>query len=401
MRRPIAILLILSMLAVLCAAGEIPGDPLVGAKSAILVDERSGKVLWERDADARRFPASTTKVLTALLLIEHCRPEDRIAAPLGVEDVEGSSLHLKAGERISARDLLYGLMVRSANDGAFATALHISGTVPGFARLMNERAARIGCKDSNFVNPHGLHDPNHYTTARDLSLIAMEAMRDPIFRESAKTRKVQIERTMNLEDRWLISKNRFLGVDPSVDGIKTGYTNDAGNCFVGSTVRNGFRVISVVMASETWKEDHRAMVDWAYKYFTRSSVARPGQSIGTASVEGGAKPEVGLEATADAYYAHRRGIPPKLQVRLVLARKLEAPIRRGTPLGDAVMTDGAGWDFRMPVRAAEDVPAASLMAGLARHPVSFGAIGGLLLFGAIAMRSRTRRLVYHGFPSSK
>jgi D-alanyl-D-alanine carboxypeptidase (penicillin-binding protein 5/6) len=391
---------VFSSLAATAIAQGPPDAPQILAKSAIVVDERSGKVLYEKAADAKRFPASTTKILTSLLVIERCRPEEMVTAPLGVDEVEGSSLHLKPGERLSVRDLLYGLMVRSANDGSVTAAIHVAGSIPGFARLMNKRAKAIGCTNTNFVAPHGLHDPNHYTSARDLSLIAREAMKDPLFRQIARTRKIQIRRSMNQEDTWLISKNRMLESDPTADGIKTGYTNDAGSCYVGSATRGGFRFITVVLASESWKEDHKALIDWAFKTHTRSMVSAPGMAVGSAKVEGGAAPAVTLLAQDDVYYAHRRDVAPNLSVSLSNAAPLKAPIEAGQSLGEAVLSDGAGWQARVPVVAATAVPKATLFSAGGR-PISFAVIGGLLLVGGMAMRGRSRRLYAHGLAPRK
>ena len=190
----------------------------ISAKSAIIIDAGSGKVLWERDADVLRYPASTTKIMTGMLLLERCLPDDLITAPVGIDKVPPSSMHLKPNEQVSAKDMLYALMLRSANDGAVAVADHVSGSIPAFAELMNERAREIGCRSTHFHNPNGLNDPEHVTTARDLAMIAREAMKYEAFREVVRTRKYQIQRTINQKDLFMVTRNRWLYKDSTADG---------------------------------------------------------------------------------------------------------------------------------------------------------------------------------------
>ena len=161
-------LLVLASLAAtaLCEAWD------VSAKSAVAIVASSGKVLWSKNANASMYPASTTKIMTGLLLVEKCLPSDIITAPPDIETVKEATMHLKPGEKITAHDMLYALMLRSANDGAYATAIHISGSVSAFAKLMNERARQIGCTNTHFNNPNGLNDILHTTTAHDLALMA-------------------------------------------------------------------------------------------------------------------------------------------------------------------------------------------------------------------------------------
>src|SRR5688572_28414556 len=165
------------------------GEPVVSALSAIIVDERTGKVLWSKNPDAPRYPASTTKIMTAMLLIELCRPNEFITAPADVEKVTEASLNLKPGEKISVKDMVYALMIRSANDGAYSVARHISGSVESFAELMNSRAFELGCTGTSLKNPHGLNNKDHVTTARDLAIMARAAMKYPEFRQAVNSRK--------------------------------------------------------------------------------------------------------------------------------------------------------------------------------------------------------------------
>ncbi|HXG23294.1 MAG TPA: D-alanyl-D-alanine carboxypeptidase family protein, partial [Chthonomonadales bacterium] len=214
-----------------------------------MIDAVSGQVLYARNADIPRPPASTTKIMTAILLLEHTRPEDIITASKHACETEGSGLHLKPGEKVSARDMLYALMLRSANDGCVAVAEHIAGSEARFAQMMTAKAREIGATDTTFKNSHGLDSPGHRTTARDLALIARYASIYPEFNEVTRTKFYNLTRSSNSKDVLLRNHAKFLWKFPGADGVKTGYTNPAGRCFVGGATWNGWRLISVVLNS--------------------------------------------------------------------------------------------------------------------------------------------------------
>lgn len=375
------------------AATAIDPPPALQSKSAIVMDERSGKVLFEYKADARRFPASTTKILTALLLIEKCRPDEIIVAPKDVEKVTGSSLHLKPNERMTASDLLLGLMVRSANDGAYAVAKHIGGSVQGFSELMNERAKAIGCTRSQFNNPHGLNDPLHTTSARDLAMITREALKYPEFQRAARTRKVQVARSINQEDTWLISKNKTLVSDPTADGIKTGYTNPAGMCFVGSSTRDGYRIITVVLASEDWQADTNALKDWAFTNHIQTRVADPTEAALSVPVTGGAKEAVRASVTEPIVYPHPKDSLPNLRTEVKPNPGLIAPIVAGDRIATAIYSDGNGWKAEVPVVAAENLEKGRSLAEMGGSGAGFAAFACLLGGSAYWMRRRANAMV--------
>ncbi|MCE9557792.1 MAG: D-alanyl-D-alanine carboxypeptidase [Armatimonadetes bacterium] len=244
--------------------------PKLSATSAIVIDADSGVVLWEKNPDKRVFPASTTKVMTALLLLENTAPGDLIKAPKDVRKVGQSSLHLAPGEKVSSRDMLKALMLRSANDACYAIAVHVSGSVGDFSKLMNAKAEELGCTETHFVTPNGLHDSMHYTTARDLSTIAREAMKLESFRNVVRLQKSTIKRSVNKSDVTLENRNLWLGKDGSATGIKTGFTRPAGHCLVGSATRNGVSIITVIMKSGDWIRDQENLVDWVFTNASRS-----------------------------------------------------------------------------------------------------------------------------------
>ncbi len=252
-------------------------DPVVKAESAIILDAHSGKVLWSKNPDLALFPASTTKIMTALLLIERCGLDEVITAPADIETVKEASLHLKPGEQLKVRDMLYAILLRSANDACYAVAVHVGGSAPKFVEMMNTRAQAIGCTGTHFHNPNGLMDKEHKTTARDLALMGREAMKNPTFSGIVGQYKKQISRSVNWQDTIMVNHNKLLRADRTIDGIKTGYTKPAGNCFVGSCTRNGVRLITALLKSNraSWQNDQEALVRWGFANFRQTTAAAP------------------------------------------------------------------------------------------------------------------------------
>lgn len=211
------------------------------AQAEIAMELSTGTVLTQSNADAKLPMASTTKVLTAIIIIEDCNLDEIVRVPDESVGVEGSSIYLKKDEEISIRDLLYGLMLRSGNDSAAALAIIHSGNIAKFAEVMNDRAKSIGAQNSNFTNPSGLPDNNHYTTAYDLCLIACHAMNNEVFKEIVSTKEYKGE------FRNFTNKNKILRMYEGANGVKTGYTVKAGRCLVSSAERNGMDVVCVVL----------------------------------------------------------------------------------------------------------------------------------------------------------
>jgi serine-type D-Ala-D-Ala carboxypeptidase (penicillin-binding protein 5/6) len=373
------------------AVGAQPAPPT--ALSAIAIDASSGKVLWSKDPDTQRFPASTTKIMTGLLLAERMNPNDVIVAPWDVALVKEASMHLRPKERVTAKDMLAALMLRSANDGCYAVAVQLAGSVEKFADMMNERARQIGCTGTHFHNPNGLNDPEHYTTARDLALIGREAMKNPLFASVVKSYKIRIERSINKKDTWMVNHNKLLPKDATVDGIKTGWTNPAGRCFVGSTTREGWRAITVVMKATDWQKDTKALNDWIYTRYGRRDKFEAGQVVGEVPILGGNLASVPAAAERSVYNLVVRGSAPSASHWEVVPQAgLTAPVAHGQQVGELVLTDPDGFEQRVPLLAQADVEATP-MARVA-HTAKGGSgmwIGGSLLLGAMAMRSRGRR----------
>lgn len=315
------------------ATSAVPAAlPNVKGTAAVLMDIDTGAVLYSKNAHARLPNASTTKIMTAILIIEHCKMTDRVKASKNASETPYTSLHLKPGETIAVKDLLMGLMVRSANDAAVAAAEHIAGSTAKFADMMNRKAREIGCTDTHFVTPNGLYDPGHYSSAYDLCLMARYAMRYPEFNEAVRTRKYCLDsRSINKEDLWVFSHSPFLRRYPGADGVKSGYTREAGRCYVGSATRDGWRLVSAVLGSPNASDDTIAMMNYGFGGFVRRTVVTANEKCGDAPVVGGWRASVSARAAKDL-----KAPVPKSGGRITtraLFSRVEAPIARGDKVG--------------------------------------------------------------------
>jgi D-alanyl-D-alanine carboxypeptidase (penicillin-binding protein 5/6) len=241
--------LVVTALLALLAPGANCQDLPLAAQSAALVDSYSGEFLYTKNPDAKQYPASSTKILTALIVIEAGNLDQLVTVAPEDTKVEPSSLNLKPGQQFTRRQLLFGMLLKSANDVAMCLARDNAGSVPAFAEKMDLRAAELGATNSHFVNPHGLHDPNHYTSAHDLVLIARAAMQQPLFRQIVST-IYYTWRTPTGEVDELRNHNRLLRHFAGCNGLKTGYTRAAQQVLVSSALRGGHEVISVVLHTD-------------------------------------------------------------------------------------------------------------------------------------------------------
>jgi D-alanyl-D-alanine carboxypeptidase (penicillin-binding protein 5/6) len=328
--------------------------PKVKAKSAILVEAETGQILYARYPDVQRPPASMTKVMTALLLIEHCDLDDFVTASKKAVSTGNSSMHLRVGEKIKVCDLLHAILLRSANDGAVAAAEHVAGSVQAFAKMMNEKARLLGATKTHFVNPHGLHHPDHITTARDMAIIVRYAMLNPTFCEIVCKQKAVIERSRNKEDVWMINHAKFLKLYPWADGVKTGYTRQAGLCFAGSATRAGRRLLSVVLNSDDRDNDTMTLMEHGYQDWELLRFGKAGEIVGQARIEGGTDAEVPVVLKRDAAWAVKEIHPDACRWELEL-EDVRAPVEAGMTIGRAVLRRGEQEITSVPVAAAQAV----------------------------------------------
>ena len=241
--------------------------PSVNAKGAVLIEAESGEIIFAQNADERLPMASTTKIMTALVAIENADISKTVSVSPSAVGVEGSSVYLYANERMTLEDLIYAMMLESANDAATAIAIEIGGSTDGFAEMMNERAEKMGLSDTHFENPHGLDGESHYTTAYELALITREAIANPTFREICATYKRTIPLNETEGVRLLINHNKLLRSYEGAIGVKTGFTKKSGRCLVSAAERDGLTFIAVTLgAPDDWR-DHAAMLDYGFSLY--------------------------------------------------------------------------------------------------------------------------------------
>jgi len=305
----------------------------LSAEKAILMDATTGRILYEKNADSQSLIASTTKIMTALVVAEQCNVLDRVRIPKEAVGIEGSSMYLREGEILTVQELLYGLMLHSGNDAAVALAIYCGGTVEGFAELMNDKARQLGMKDSHFENPNGLDAPGHYATARDLAILASYAMENPIFYKTVSAKNVTVG------ERYLRNHNKLLWMYEGADGVKTGYTRAAGRILVSSATREGRRLIAVTInAPDDWK-DHTDLLNRGFSGFEHRRIISSGEIVGFVEIAGGLSGNVQLLAADDFDYA----LAPDEKVTLVTSGTgfVYAPVAYGADAGSIyVCVDG-------------------------------------------------------------
>ncbi len=334
LRRDACVALAVCLSAFPLVLGAGAAVPAVSASSAALYCPATGEFAFTQNADVRRGMASTTKIMTALVAIEQGDTAAEIVIPPEAVGVEGSSLYLKAGEKMTLRDLLYGLLLQSANDAAEAIAVAVGGSVEGFADLMNAKAAQMGLTDTHFTNPHGLADENHYTTARELAEIAAEAMRQPLFREICRSRRAAIPNGEGGK-RYLVNHNRLLFTYAGAVGVKTGFTKATGRCLVSAAQRDGVELIAVTLGAPDDWHDHAAMLDYGFSAYERVTLAAAGQSFGVLPLLGGDEPDVEVctPGEVSVVLPRTRG---SIVERVVLNRPRFAPVYAADTVGRVV-----------------------------------------------------------------
>lgn len=262
----------LCVISVLCLSAPVafaaPGN---SANAAVLIHGDSGQVLYNKNSDTRMLIASTTKIMTALVALENCDPDETVDILPEYAAVEGSSMYLKPDGDYTVRDLLYGMLLASGNDAATALACHVGGSIEGFAELMNEKAAEMGLKNTCFENPHGLDGESQYSSAYDLAMITREALENELFAQIVSTK------THTVGEQSYMNHNKLLWNYEGCRGVKTGYTIAAGRTLVSCAERDGMTLICVTLSDpDDWK-DHTALFDWGFSAFEYKSVLPMGE----------------------------------------------------------------------------------------------------------------------------
>ena len=240
----------------------------IDSPSAVVIDNASGRVLYEKNAYQKRAMASLTKIMTSILLVENCSMDEKIKVPAQATWQGGSTVGLKKDDMVSVKSLLYGMLLPSGNDCACTVAIYLGGTIEGFAKMMNQKALDIGAKDTNFVTPHGLDDPNHYSTAYDLALITKYALQNKYINEAVNTVQANID--FGSFSKTLTNTNALLRKYPYIDGVKTGFTNNANRCLIASATKDDFRIIAVVLGADTTEKrfgDAKNLIDATFERY--------------------------------------------------------------------------------------------------------------------------------------
>ncbi|MFM9873850.1 MAG: D-alanyl-D-alanine carboxypeptidase family protein [Fimbriimonadaceae bacterium] len=379
---PAAILFALKQTSTFVGQSKFP--PLT-AEAAIIVQADTGRILWGRNIDMPMYPASTTKLLTSLILLEETSPTDQIQAPEDIKKIRGSSLHMQPFETVSAEGAAYAILLRSANDVAHCVALKLGGSDTGFAKKMNEFSQKLGMKHSHWVTPHGLNNPWHKTTARDMSILALYAMKNNRLVEITSTEKYTIQRSINQKDILLENHNKLLKEDKTLKGFKTGFTNPAGLCFVGYQESPIGNLITVILNSNDWAADQVTITKWAKTSFhqtdnilanfkeTFKPINAKNDQLLTAIPN---RPIPGLVSEED------------LQNLKVIPRRTEfpAPIPITSVLTPAIVKLPDGTTFQTELVAANAVEAKPNISDFLRNPVGIS----LILFASAAYWYRRR-----------
>lgn len=307
--------------------------PEISAASAVVLDGKTGRVLYEKNAQEKQYMASTTKIMTCLLALEDMKDKhEMITVSEYAASQEGSSIYMEPGEKISFEDLIYALMLRSGNDAAVALAEWAAGSEEAFAEKMNERAQEMGLEHTHFVTASGLHHEEHYTTARDLGQLAFDAMKNPDFRNIVATPSWNASREVD-KLNYFYNKNKVLYQYEGGNGIKIGYTTAAGRCLVASSQRGDIQLICVVLSADNWFEDTYRLMDTVYENYEAVKVADADVPLKTIDVRNGEKSYTKLVARSDTQIPLTGAEKETLQIRYRLSEEVKAPVRRGEVLG--------------------------------------------------------------------
>jgi len=350
------------------AQAAVPKPPEIAARAYLLEDFASGAVLVEHNADERLEPASLTKMMTAYVAFAELEAgnlalDDQAVVSEKAWRTPGSRTFIEVGTRVTVEDLLLGIIVQSGNDASVALAEHIAGDERTFAGLMNQYARRLGLENTHFVNSTGLPDPEHYTTARDLTALARALIRD--FPERYKWHAI---RTFTYNDIEQPNRNRLLWRDESVDGIKTGYTSSAGYCLVTSAERDGMRLISVILGSGSERErtqQAQALLNYGFRFFETHRLYAAREPVTRVRVWKGDRGELPVGPEHDLYVTVARGQYDRLNARIEVDSKVFAPVSEGERRGKVVVTLGDRTLAEVPLVALETVAEGTLWQRLA------------------------------------
>lgn len=324
----------------------------LSADSAVLYLPETNTFLYEKNADVRLPMASTTKIMTALVAIENAQMDELIVVPKEAVGTEGSSAYLKGDELLTLKEMLYALLLQSANDVSVSLACHIGGSIEGFAAMMNDRAEEMGLVNTHFTNPHGLDDKDHYTTARELAIITSEAMKNPDFRDIVSTKRKSF--ATEERSRTYVNHNKLLGLYDGAIGVKTGYTRKCGRCLVGAAERNGLSFITVTLNAPNDWSDHKRLLDLGYHSLEKIYFCESGDFDFTLPVLEGTKESVSITNSESKSLIVPKG-EHAIEEYVKLCRYTIAPVNEGDILGEVIFALDGEEVGRVPLIARESI----------------------------------------------
>lgn len=357
------VLMVAFWTAVSAAPLPVPRPPALTAHGYILVDFQSGAILGEANADERMEPASITKLMTAYALFHELRSgkiklTDKVTISEHAWRTQGSRMFVEVGKQVSVENLIQGMIVQSGNDATVALAEQVAGSEPVFADLMNRYAQQLGMKNTHFVNSTGMPDPQHYTTAHDITILA-----SAIIREYPEYFKWDSQREFTYNGITQHNRNMLLWRDSSVDGMKTGHTESAGFCLVATAKRDNRRLIAVVLGSKSEKsraDESLALLNYGFRFFETHKLYGAGQPLTQAHIWKGAVDKLPLGLTRDLYVTLPRGQYAQLKASLKLPAKLVAPASKGQTYGTLHVDLGDKMLLEKPLVALQDMPEGGL-----------------------------------------
>ena len=366
MKKRLALFIIIIYFA-FCGTALADGEDLgLHCASALLLDGASGQVLYEQDADRKCYPASVTKIMTMVLILEAVNYgtislDDVVTVSQEAADMGGSQVYLYPGEQRTVDEMLVAIAVGSGNDAAYAMAEFVGGTYDNFISMMNEKAAELGMEDTHFANPHGLHDEDHYTTASDLGKLAFYASKLPGLLDYTSIYEYEFRPEPNLLTLW--NTNRLLKWYEGTIGMKTGYTQEAGRNLVAVAERDGLRLISVVLGCSERQGHVRESMDllnYGFNSFRREVIYEKGQKIADVPVSKGESDSVELVTAEEAGYTCRKNDTAEITETVEVQDHLEAPVRQGDSGGTLTIYKDGKLLQTVDLVAAADVPKGGL-----------------------------------------
>lgn len=315
-------------------------EPSVSAQSAILIEKTSGRVLYSKNPNERLPMASTTKIMTAICAIENGNMDKVIEISSSAAGVEGSSMYLEKGEKMTMRELLYGLMLSSGNDAAVAIAEDVSGSCEEFAKLMNKKAEEIGLENTHFTNPNGLPDEQHYSTAKDMAVLTAYALTNSEFSKIVSTKSYKIEGDGKAYPRVLSNHNKLLSMYKGCVGVKTGFTKAAGRCLVSAAQRDGMTLVAVTLNAPNDWSDHASVFDFGFDNYKYTPLALKEEPVSSVEIVGSYADVIPTYPERDVYYPLREG--EKVVCETEIYPEISAPVSKGERVGRMIFRMDSG-----------------------------------------------------------